>query len=109
MKQHITEKQLREVDFKKIHKLVRGAIERHPFRPNEVTIGKMIEILSNIDCGHNLIVSGSEWNSYNVKLEALVNIPNNEEKLMMPEKTLSFEVDNDCLCDALWEAVKEIL
>lgn len=87
MKQHINEEQLKEVNLEKIHKLIRGSIERHPFKAKEITIGKMIEILSNYK--QIEIYQGGKW-----------WVMTTDRKI----KTSGSE-----LVDALWEAVKEVI
>lgn len=98
MKQHITEEELNTLSSEqqtKLHKLVRGDIQRHPFRHTEVTIGKMIEILSNkykllnITNIYARLGEGTPgWGVFNPKL---------------------FDIRADELCNALWEAVKQTL
>ena len=99
MKQHITYEQIQEIDAKIVFDLFgfhRDAntecdsiIKENRIHPS-VTIGKMIEILNNEG---NLIIIKIE-NEWTASLVTYLN---------------SFDYDSDELCDALWEAVKEVL
>lgn len=101
MKQHITSEQLKEVDTSKLIKCFSKRVENayayaidkygeesaQYALQERVTIGKMIEILSNIK--QIEILQASKW------------------WVMFADK--SIKCSGNELCDALWEAVKEIL
>lgn len=95
MKQYITDDQLQEISLEqqiKLHKLIRGDIQRHPFLASEVTIGKMIEIL---DPKEETIFTMCKMVSANPPIyEITVN---------------GDYYYGENMCDALWEAVKSIL
>lgn len=101
MKQHITEKQLEELDESKYIELVEkeygtSSCNKHAKFENckrMFSIGKMIEILRNEVNGIEITQNGKLWNiRFRIGHIRAPGVWNCHE-----------------LCDALWEAVKEVL
>lgn len=105
MKQHITIQQLREIESKQKEKLVlvldnwneyrikEGYLSDHDIS-SQCTIGKMIEILQNVDnTEFSDLYSENKWRVY--KNGMWHDFP--------------VTMDWDGLCDQLWEAVKTCL
>ena len=83
MKQHIIVKQLKELSKKGTKRLLDWSMDGRDYNPL-LSIGQMIEFL------------GDEWFTY-------IALQNKDDlKQFMVAK-------NDVLCDALWQAVKEVL
>ena len=91
MKQHITEKQLNELTIKQSAKLMYSFGDDDLAGGEDVTIGKMIEILNSLEWTLSL-KQNSNW-AY-VSVVSGIN---------------AFGFESKKLCDALWEAVKGIL
>lgn len=72
----------------KLNKLLGIESERNYPPAHLIDIGKMIEILHQYDCDVSIYSAGAMWH---VEVAAHINV---QEK---------------CLCDALWQAVKEVL
>lgn len=81
MKQHITQKQLEELD----------EFDRIKIKNQCLSIGQMIEFLDE-EYGSWKLDSWQDWE--------IVNTQENKNIVL---------AKNDELCDALWEAVKEVL
>jgi len=115
MKQHITAEQVEEVKFELITKKVYGIksgqriIRERNTSPNpkcyyeltsrKLTIGKMIEILQLQVSGYVNIL----FTPYGYQI-AMYNCDKDRTFLMK-----MIETETTCICDALWEAVKEVL
>ena len=89
MKQHITPSQLKEIPIKISSVIFGGTYENrknyYAYNAKKMTIGKMIEILKN--------KYGDQWC----------------EKVFFATRDGDVFENGDCLCDALWEAVKYVL
>lgn len=91
MKQHITPKQAREVTEEKFYSIFDEVVVRKDwanFHHKKVTIGKMIEFLYSK--GHKITVDNCK--------------PSSVKDWLTGEEYCQME-----LCDALWEATKNVL
>lgn len=99
MKQEITVEQLNELSPKNLIKIKRWALKRHYYA--DLSIGQMIEFLEEHTGGNDFDIrihsAGSGWKKPGQRLVDINGLPVNEIE------------DEEELCDALWEAVKEVL
>lgn len=108
MKQHITEKQLNELTIEQSAKLMYSFGNDDLAGGEDVTIGKMFEILNDFP------------NNYITSIRPKFKKENNKSYVELGIKDLMAEEEcidswylkgfhSEELCDALWQAIKEIL
>lgn len=100
MKQHILPKQVEEIKKEQFYSLFNNLVYRNDYAKyhhKKVTIGKMLEVLTE----KNIVLD--------IKLTSMDTQDNNNGFVIINNVFYSKEYKAKELCDALWEAIKDIL
>lgn len=104
MKQHITPKQAKEITKEQFYRLIQGLVDRDDwsdYHHKNMTIGKMIEILRKQYTHNNNIITFDFDNQVDKWFIEIEEISRHEH--------VYSNYEDECLCDALWDAVKSML
>jgi len=124
MKQHITKEQLKELEREDDYspegrpyetvvrtsrrfRLLSELVGKSTFmmKPQDINIGKMMEILD--ESIHTYDIKRSKKANNWIVIEYVENDDKND--IYLTNRQLLWREDSSCLCDALWECVKQVI